>query len=514
MRGFPFFFRTGRDSVMRVALVFNPFSYKLHEENLRIVQRYFGLFPPLSLAWVAGIAERAGHEVTIVDARTLQLTPDQVLRHLQQWKPDVLGFMMTTYMYRETLDWIRYLRGGLPKAKVIVGGYNLRVYPRESVMPPEIDFGCYNSAYETVPRLLEELEDGRHFEDVPGLIFKQNGDVIETPHAAEPSFDEYPNPARHLLPNELYAEFPTERKNFSVMVTSKGCPKNCLFCEAGRTTYNPRSVETVVNEMQECYERFDIREIDIFDYEFLINRQRAMGICHEMQRRKLDLLWACRARIDSVDEELLKQMAAAGCGRIYYGIESGDQEMLDRVNKGIKLEQVRETIKLTKKYGIRALGFFLIGSPRETRDTIRATLKFAKSLDLDYVQFSKTTAKPLTSMWHDMVQESGYDYWREYILGNAAEQPLPRPWTELTNDEIDELALRAYKKFHARPFFLLKHTLQVRSWSEFRRKFLAFWEMMLRQERVSKADHAFKCYGEDKGKLAWYKKISKWSQPF
>lgn len=499
---------------MRVALVFNPFSYKLHEENLRIVQRYFGLFPPLSLGWVAAIAERAGHEVIIVDARTLQLTPEQVLAHLKQWKPDVLGFMMTTYMFRETLDWIRYLRGGLPGVKVMVGGYNLRVYPTESVMPEEIDFGCFNSAFHTVPRLLEELEEGRRFDDVPGLIFKRNGDVVTTEYGPEPSFEEYPNPARHLLPNELYAEFPTERKNFTVMVTSKGCPRSCVFCEAGRTAYNPRSIETVMNEIQECYDRFGIREIDIFDYEFLINRKRAMGICKEIQKRKIDILWACRARIDSVDDELLREMAAAGCGRIYYGIESGDQEMLDRVNKGITLEQVRETIKLTRKHGIRALGFFLIGSPQETRESIRQTLKFAKSLNLDYVQFSKTTAKPLTSMWQDMVAETGYDYWREYILGNAEEAALPRPWTELTNDEIDELAYRAYVKYHARPWFLLSHTLKVRSWQEFRRKFLAFWDMMFKQEKRSKADHAFKCYGEDKGKLNWYKKISKWSQPF
>ena len=442
------------------------------------------------------------------------MTPDQVLRRLKQWKPDLLGFMMTTYMFRETLDWIRYLRGGLPGVKVMVGGYNLRVYPKESVTPPEIDFGCFNSAYRTVPRLLEELAGGGHFDDVPGLIFKRNGEVVQTEYGPEPDFDDYPNPARHLLPNELYAEFPTERKNFSVMVTSKGCPRGCLFCEAGQTAYNPRSVETVVNEMQECYDRHGIREIDIFDYEFAILRKRAMGICKEMQRRKLDLLWACRARIDSVDEELLKEMAAAGCGRIYYGIESGDQEMLDRVNKGITLDQVRETIRLTKKHGIRALGFFLVGSPGETRETFRKTVKFAMSLGLDYAQFSKTTAKPLTGLWRDLVAQAGYDYWREYILGNAEEQALPRPWTELSNDEVDALALLAYKRFHARPFFLLRHTLKVRSWTEFKRKFLAFLEMMFRQEKVSTPDPSFRCYGEDKGKLDWYKKISKWSQPF
>jgi anaerobic magnesium-protoporphyrin IX monomethyl ester cyclase len=500
---------------MKVALIFNPFSYKLHEENLRIVQRYFGLFPPLSLTWVAAIAEQAGHEVVLIDARTLQLTPDQVLGRLKQFKPDVLGFMMTTYMFRETLDWIRYLRGGLGnKSKVMVGGYNLRVYPKESVMAPEIDFGCFNSAYYTVPRLLEELAGGQRFDDVPGLVYKRNGGVVQTEYGKDPDFNDYPNPARHLLPNELYAEFPTERKNFTVMVTSKGCPMDCLFCEAGQTRYNPRSIERVVDEMEECYSRFGIREIDVFDYEFLINRKRAIGICREMQRRKLDLLWACRSRIDSVDEELLKEMAAAGCGRIYYGIESGDEEMLRRVNKRITLDQVRESIRLTRKHGIRSLGFFLIGSPGETRATIKKTIKFAKSLDLDYVQFSKTTAKPLTQLWRDLVRESGYDYWREYVLGNTDEQVLPRPWTDLSNEEIDEIARHAYVRYHSRPFFLLKHTFQVRSYAEFKRKFFAFLEMVFKQERVSTRDHAFKCYGEDKGKLDWYKKISKWSAPY
>jgi len=497
---------------MKLALVFNPFSYKLHEENLRIVQRYFGLFPPLSLTWVAAIAEKAGHDVELIDARTLRLTPQQVLASLKHYKPDVVGFMMTTYMFRETLKWIQYIKQALPNVKVMVGGYNLRVYPKESVMPEEIDFGCYNSAYHTVPGLLAALENNTSLDDVPGLIFKRNGTVIQTDYGQDPDFDNYPNPARHLLPNELYAEFPTERKNFTVMVTSKGCPKGCLFCEAGRTRYNPRSVKIVVDEIQQCYDKYGIREIDIFDYEFLINRKRVLGICREIQRRNIDILWACRARIDSVDDELLREMAAAGCGRIYYGIESGDQEMLDRLNKGISIEQIREAIWITRKHGIRSLGFFLIGSPGETHQTINKTLKFAKSLKLDYVQFSKTTAKPLTQLWRDLVRETSYDYWREYILGNTDEKVLPRPWTEFSNEEIDELARRAYIKYHSRPGFLLRHTLQVRSWAEFKRKFLAYLEMLFNQEKISTADPSFKCYGEDKNKIEGYRKTSKWSK--
>jgi anaerobic magnesium-protoporphyrin IX monomethyl ester cyclase len=482
---------------MRIGLVFNPFSYKLHEENLRIVQRYFGLFPPLSLTWVAAIAERAGHTVTLIDARTLELNMEQVCDRLKEFKPDILGFMMTTYMFRETLAWIRFLKQRL-KVPVMVGGYNLRVYPAESVTPEEIDFGCVNSAYYTVPALLKALETDRRFADVPGLVYKEN-DKIRVTEGLEENFDDYPNPARHLLPNELYAEFPTERKNFTVVVTSKGCPRGCEFCEAGRTRYNPRSPETVIREVEECYYEHGVREIDFFDYEFIIDRKRAHRIMDLLIERKLDLTWACRARIDSATPDLLDKMKKAGCARIYFGIESGDQETLNRVNKGITIPQIRQTVGACKDLGIKALGFFLVGVPGETRQSVKRLVKFAKSLDLEYVQFSKLTAKPLTPLWRDMVRQSGSDYWREYILGNAQEQALPRPWTKLTNDEIDELARWAYVKYHSRPSFLLKSVLRVRSFDEFRRKFYAFWEMVFRQERTSKPAPDFVAFNENRG---------------
>lgn len=489
---------------MRIACVFNPFKYKLHEENLKVVQRYFGLFPPLSLAWVCAIAERAGHDALLIDARTLRLSKEDVLDRLKAWKPDILGLMMTTYMFRETLEWVQFLKKNL-RIPVIIGGYNLRVYPQESVSVDGLDFGCFNSAYDTVPGLLRELEGQRRFHDVPGLIYKDNGLIKMTPYGEDPKFDDYPNPARHLLPNDLYAEFTTERKNFTVMVTSKGCPNSCLFCEAGHTPYNPRSPETVLKEIQECYAQYNIREIDFFDYDFCIDRKRVEAICDEIIKSRMDVTWACRTRVDYVDESLLCRMKAAGCSRIYFGIESGIQEVLDRLNKGISLQQIRDSIEATKGAGIKALGFFLVGSPGETRETFNQTVKFAKSLKLDYVQFSKLTAKPLTPYWRQMVKDTGFDYWREYILGNVEERPLPRPWTSLTNEEIDCLTKKAYINYHCRTMFLLHHTLQVKSWSEFKRKFFAFLEMVFRQEKVSTIDKNFIAYPENKSKILSYK---------
>ena len=482
---------------MRVALIFNPFKYKVHEENLKIVQKYFGLFPPLSLAWVAAFAERAGHKVIIIDARTLRLTKIEVMDRLKSFKPDILGFMMTTYMYRDTLEWIRYLKSVL-KVPVVVGGYNLRVYPKESISPPEIDFGVVEHAYHTIPALFSELGKNRNFSQVPGLVYKENGVIrVNPPHPDGIDFNKFPNPARHLLPNHLYAEFPTQKKNFTVMVTSLGCPKRCTFCEAGGTAYSPRSPEVVVNEMEECYKDYGIREVDIFDYEFPILKNRVLAICKEIKRRNLDISWACRSRIDSVDEELLRKMKKAGCSRIYYGIESGVQEILDRVNKGITLDQIRETVRLTKKIGIQALGFFLIGAPGETRETIKQTLKFARELKLDYVQFSKLLAKPWTSMWKEMVKETGRDYWKDWILGREEDRPLHRPWTKVTNREIDRLAKWGYVKYHSNPFYLLKATLSVKSFKEFKRKLFAYLDMLFRQESISKKDERFSAYNEN-----------------
>jgi radical SAM superfamily enzyme YgiQ (UPF0313 family) len=472
---------------MRIALVFNPFSYKLHEENLRVVQRFFGMFPPLSLCWVSAIAKSAGHESLIIDARTENLSMEQTLARLKAFKPDIIGFMVTTYMFRETLEWIRFLKKGL-NVPVVVGGFNLRVYPLESLSPPEIDFGVVESALTTLPALLHELEHDRNFDAVPGLVYKNGDRVIKTPPPEIPDrFVDYPFPDRENLPHELYEEFPTERKNFTVMVTSKGCPMACTFCEAGRTPYDPRTAQQVVDEMEICYRDYGIREIDIFDYEFPLDRKRTLEICSLIQERNLDILWACRSRVDSLDDELVREMRAAGCGRIYMGIETGSQAILDQLNKKISIPQIEKTIKTVKQHGIRPLGFFLVGVPGETRNSIRQTVKFAKRLDLDYVQFSKLTAKPLTSLWRNLVDQTGVDYWSEYIQGTMEEAALPRPWTELPNHTIDKMTRWAYLTYHLRPAFIFRAVKDVASVGEFIRKARAAIEMLFSQEKVAEA---------------------------
>lgn len=443
--------------------------HRRFEEDIDIVGREFGVLPPLGLAYAAAIMEKAGHDVTIIDANALKLSKENVLRRLIEFKPDMLGFMLTVWTFQLTLNWIRYLKSEL-KMPVLVGNIQLELYPQETLTHKEIDYGIIGSAQKPLPELLFALENNRSFEYIKGLVFRKNGEtVINFPDTLYEDFNTLPFPARHLLPNNRYREVMSKRKNFTIMLTSKGCPAQCSFCHIKGTPYSARSPIMVVDEIEECYKKYKIREIDIFDPSFSIDKKRIIAICREVRKRNIEINFSCRARIDQVDEELLDEMAMAGFKRILYGIESGDQEILDRINKGITIEQIREAIRLTKKKKILALGFFLIGSPGETMLSVKKTIRFAKELKLDYAQFHKVMAKPCTDLYNQVVKETKRDYWREFVLGDAGEERLASPWTKLSQKEIEDFTIMAYRAFYFRPKYLLGTFVNIRSMNEFAR---------------------------------------------
>ena len=456
---------------MKVALVFPHYSH-LHrrfEEDIDIVGREFGLLPPLGLAYAAAIMEKAGHKVIIIDANALRLSKEEVLNRLTAFSPDILGFMLTVWAFQLTLSWIKYLKAKMV-LPVVVGNIQLELYPRETLTYKEIDYGIIGSAQQSLPELLHALENKGSLKHIKGLAFRNNGEtVINFPDSFYEDFKTLPFPARHLLPNDRYREVMSKRKNFTVIITSKGCPDKCAFCHIKETPYSTRSPQRVVDEIEECYQKYHIREIDIFDPSFTINKRRVMAICQEVRRRKIEIDFSCRARVDQIDKELLNEMAITGFKKILYGIESGNQTILDRVNKGITIEQIREAIRWTKERGILTLGFFLIGSPGETLSTVKKTIKFAKELRLDYAQFHKVMAKPRTDLYTQVVRETNRDYWREFVLSNVGEERLPSPWTDLSEKEIENLTIRAYRSFYFRPGYLLKTFVNIKSMDEFAR---------------------------------------------
>ncbi len=469
---------------MKIALVYPPYTHKIFSENLSTVDDEFSLAPPIILAYVAAILECHNHEVILIDARTLNLSKEEVLQRIRDFQADMLGFRAETYHFHDALAWMGYLKENL-NIPVLAGGINLSLYPEETLSRKIIDYGIIGQAIETLPAFIKALETGAGLGNIPGLGYKQQDGkiIINPPQEQGIDFGSYPMPARHLLPNDKYYSFISQRKNFTIMLTSVGCPFSCTFC-AIPSVYNVRSVQSVVNEVEVCYNDFHVREIDFFDAVFFMSKDRDIEIMRELKKRKLDLEWSCRSRVDLVDEKILAQAADSGCRQIYYGIESVNPEVLKNVKKYISREKITRAIRLTKKFGIRAMGFFMVGNPGDTVQSIRHSIEFAKDLDLDYIQVCRSIAKPGTELDKEMIQKLGRDFWREHVAGPSLKKRLPSPWSSLTELEKESLTKEFYLRFYFRPRLMKKRIAQLRSFSELKRYIKVAWKMILQKSEV------------------------------
>jgi radical SAM superfamily enzyme YgiQ (UPF0313 family) len=458
---------------MNVALIFPPFQHKKFEEDLKVVSDEFGVYPPLGLAYAASILEKAGHEVILIDANALKLKKEEALEKVNNFKPQLLGFMLTTYMFHDTLSWIKFFKKET-KLPIVVGNINIDLYPRETLSYPEIDYGIIGPAQKSLPLLLSYLEKGKDIDHIKGLCFKKNGKVVVNPSGKKvEDFETLPFPARHLLPNDKYYQFVSKRKNFTIMITTKGCPHKCKFCYLSEIPYIERKIEDVIKEIEECYHKHGVREIDFFEPDFVYNRERTIKLCKKLIEMKLDLMWSCRARVDQVDEGLLRIMNKAGCVRIYYGIESGDQAILNKNSKGITLNQIRRALTLTKKHGIKSLGFLMVGQVGDNKESLEKTIKFIKELPLDYIQVCRTIPKPRSELDSVVIKKTGRDYWRDYLLNKEPEERIQTPWTELNEEEKLNATNRMYREFYLRPHYIFGAILNIKSFHELKRYFRA-----------------------------------------
>lgn len=454
---------------MKIAFIYPSPVHKRFEEDIDIVSREFGLFPPLGLAYAAAINEKAGNQSIIIDANAEKLSKEQALKRVDDFKPDMLGFLLTAYGFFESLNWIRFFKQktGLP---VIAGNVLCEMYPEAVMQYEEIDYIIIGSATNALPFLLQRLSNKQELYGLSGIGWRDKGRIIiSRPQTTKEDFDNLPFPARHLLPNEKYHAVMSKRKNYTIMITSRGCNSACSFCHIPAIPLSFRPEAAVVAEMEECYRKYNIREMDIFDPSFTMSKQRVLSICQGILEKNIDIHWACRARVDQVDEELLKMMRRAGCRRILYGIESADEENLRRMKKGISVDQATAAVDMTKKSGILALGFFMLAVPGETYSSLRKTIDYSFKIGVNYAQYHRTMAKPKTELTRQVNEIFGYDYWQEYISGRVPEMRLPTPWTDIPDEVIQRETKLAYLKFYFRPWYLLWLIAGIKSWGEFKR---------------------------------------------
>ena len=459
---------------MKVLLVNPPFTLK---ECFRSFARSGSIQQPLGLAYLAAILERKGHTVKVLDAPPLKLTLEESVNTIKRIRPDVVGLTATTPTFHRSVAIAEELKKERD-VPIVIGGPHPTALPEKTLAYPFFDIAVLGEGEYTMLELIDCLESSRSLSTVKGIAYKEKGKIIKTqPREFIENLDFLPFPARHLLPPlRYYHPTPSAYRSLpqGTMVTSRGCPYSCTFCDHSvfGKRYRARSAKNVVDEFEELVYRYGAKEVRFWDDTFNINRKRVLDICREISDRNLDTHWCCLCRANLVDEQMLRKMAQTGCWQIDYGIESGDEKLLERVNKGVTLLQIRDAIKKTKAAGIKVRGFFMLGLPGETEQTIRKTIRFAKTLDLDVAVFHITIPFPGTELYLQAVAhgeisaEVDYQY---YLMFGSDDVPyVPRG---LDKKQLLWYRSKAYRSFYLRLDYLLRQLAELRSLRDLLRYF-------------------------------------------
>jgi len=437
---------------MKILLIHPPSKFLL-KEKLGIIAI------PLGLAYLASPLEKDGHTVKIVDSPSLGYEFDDVKEEIKKFAPEVVGITATTSNIYNAYNVAQLAKGIDPRIKVIIGGPHVTFTAKQTLTEcPFIDIVVRGEGEVTFRELVNKLqffgEDFSLLKQIKGITFKIKDTIIETEDRPFiKNLDEIPFPAYHLLPMERYK---VRNKRFGNIITSRGCPFSCIFCSSSQLfgkIWRARSPENVIKEIKLLKEKYNVTEIEFLDDTFTLNRKRAEKICDLLIKEKLKISWACSSRVDTIDKGLIEKLKMAGCHTIYVGVESGSQEILNIINKGITLSQAEKTINLIKKVKLNSFASFIIGIPGETVKTIKSTINFAKKLSPSFVQFTICTPYPGTKLF-EMAKEKGWLLTKDWSKYTILDQVMKLPGQVAAN--LNKWLLRAYLSFYLRPKFLIE----------------------------------------------------------
>ncbi len=379
-----------------VLLVNSPVKYPEIDGHARMQ-------PPLGLAYIGAVLLENDTSVLALDMNVLHkdvqsddlssiaqsILSDQLVprlartRHplknlVKREKPRIVGISTYTQTYLNALEIARTVKAVDPEIITVLGGPHVTFLPADAMKRSEVDIVVRNEGEFTMLELVKYYKDQLgSLKEIKGINFRRQGKCVATP--ARPSIenlDALPYPARHLLPLHSY-RYPGN------LLTARGCPAQCIFCAAGAMSgrkYRMRSPRNVVNELVNLYEELKLRHFTFADDTFTVFRDRTLKICDLIKESGLNMSWGCSTRVNTVTKEILERMAKSGCDNINFGVESGNQRILNSIKKGVTLKQVRDAVKWTRELEMIPVCSFMMPHPDDTLETILETKKFMKEL--------------------------------------------------------------------------------------------------------------------------------------
>jgi len=429
-------------------------------------------WPPLGILYCAGVLINDGIEVSILDQPAKGFSLNQTLNWVKREDPDILGFSVLLSAAKEAPKIAERVKAENPNITIIFGNYHA-TFNAERILEkyPFVDVVARGEGEHTSLELARRLEKGGKLKEVEGITFRKAGRTVSTPdRPLIKKVDELPFPDRNLTGVQYTSTIfgvKVNTKKFTTLVSSRGCPFRCSFCgirKFARGMWRPRSVENVIEELEflqsEGYEQFLFA-----DDNFTLNAKRVSKLCRRMKEEGMDIEWFCDSRVDHVNYDMFREMVKAGCRCLFFGIESGNQRILDYYKKGITPEQSERAVRKAREAGVDIIvGSFIVGAPDETRREIVNTLQFANKLDIDVPDVNILGAHTGIDIWNDLVAKGLIDEEKYWETGVCIPKDLP---TLVSYEEVRSLVYEYFRAFYLRPKQLLTEILRT-SKSSFR----------------------------------------------
>lgn len=429
------------------------------------------LWPPVTLATTGAVLEASGHAVRILDCPAEGVTWSGLQKIIKESPPAVVIWGSGTPSIHSDLSLASDIKEIDHTISTAVFGTHVTVLDRQCMGEfPRLDFIVRNEPEITIRELASALQDRTALEEVFGLTFRNSkGEIISNPpRPFMENLDDLPFPAWHLVNIKSYT-LPLKGRPFVIVAPQRGCPFNCSFCTC-QTYYGKklrkRAVSHIIAEIEYDMSRFKVRDFFFWSETFVVDKNYVAELCRAIIDRGLGISWTCNSRIDIVDRELLRLMAQAGCWMISYGIESGEQKVLDAVQKGTRAEQAYPAVQLAKEAGIKTAGHFIFGLPGETPHSMKKTIRLSQRLGLDIAQFYCCVPFPGSRLYDQAIRE-GWIQDNEFSSFTQGQAILRLP--TVSADQVNRSRSRAYRSFYSRPasWYRIARLLDVRGLKKF-----------------------------------------------
>jgi radical SAM superfamily enzyme YgiQ (UPF0313 family) len=427
--------------------------------------------PSIGIAYIAAVLREDGHAVKVVDAYVNEYNLEDILEIIREFSPDVIGISVLTPSAEVVYEISRNIRGHFPDTIIVMGNLHASLFSDEILSANYADFIVHREGELTMAELLKALANKGNLEEIRGISFKRDGTILNNPMRLHiEDLDSLPFPAWDLFTLDKYSTDPRTAVKKGVVerqiLASRGCPNQCTFCSS-RTErslgakYRMRNSKLVVDEMVFMYENFGSEVFSFMDLAFPLIKSHAESFCNEIIRKGLSrkLKWVTECRVKPLDQDLLFLMKKAGCVRLNFGIESGNDKILKMLKKNFTTKAVRDAVRMTKRAGIEVDGMFMIGLPEETDETIKQTIDFAVELKVRYAIFNIFVPYPGCELWDTLNSQNKIQFnkWSNFTSYPTYSGGVPVYVPDgLSKEKLMELQTKAMRRFYLQPRFILR----------------------------------------------------------